>query len=291
MESKYAHIADIILHRRADKTSHSGTNADADTNNRFLVAVAGIPGSGKTTTAQAVARYINNNTEPSNHKTTILSMDGFHLPRATLDKLPNREEAYARRGAPWTFDVDRFLQFMRRLRAWADSGETTNATAASTSKPEPKPRPASFAYESSNQSSTSTPTPSQTERGQEEKQEDVIYAPTFDHSAKDPIENSLKITPDISIVIIEGNYLLLDEPGWRDIAGLVDYKIFVDTDLQEARRRVARRHVQAGIEKTLDDGFRRVDRNDYLNGILVKEKLIPADLVIQSHDTHFVAGV
>ena len=31
-------------------------------------------------------------------------MDGFHLSRAELAALPNPEEAFARRGAPWTFD-------------------------------------------------------------------------------------------------------------------------------------------------------------------------------------------
>ena len=32
-------------------------------------------------------------------------MDGFHLSRSALDALPNRAEAYARRGASWTFDA------------------------------------------------------------------------------------------------------------------------------------------------------------------------------------------
>ncbi|KAF7119066.1 hypothetical protein CNMCM5793_008709 [Aspergillus hiratsukae] len=222
MEAEYTRLAETIRQK-----------ADAHSKKRFLVAVAGIPGSGKTTTAAAVARRLN--AQPSPKHTTLLSMDGFHLPRATLDLLPNREEAYIRRGAPWTFDAARFVQFIRRLRDWADSSAA-----------------------------------------------ETIYAPSFDHKAKDPIENGISITNDMEIVIIEGNYLLLDEPEWREVAALVDYRVFVESDLQEARERVARRHVLAGIEKTLEDGFRRVDSNDYLNAVTIQEKLIAPDMVIHS---------
>ncbi|KAF7169736.1 hypothetical protein CNMCM5623_002388 [Aspergillus felis] len=226
MEAEYTRLAETIRQ-----------NANAHSKKRFLVAVAGIPGSGKTTTAAAVARLLN--AQPSPKHTTLLSMDGFHLSRATLDLLPNREEAYIRRGAPWTFDAARFVQFMRRLRNWADSTPCTSTA-------------------------------------------ESIYAPSFDHEAKDPVENGIAITDDAEIVIIEGNYLLLDEPEWREVAALVDYRVFVESDLQEARERVARRHVLAGIERTLEDGFRRVDSNDYLNAVTIREKLIAPDMVVHS---------
>ncbi|KAF4190137.1 hypothetical protein CNMCM7927_004867 [Aspergillus lentulus] len=224
MEVEYTRLAETIRQK-----------ANAHSKKRFLVAIAGIPGSGKTTTAAAVARLLNTS---SPKRTTLLSMDGFHLSRATLDRLPNREEAYIRRGAPWTFDAARFVQFIRRLRNWADSTPCASA--------------------------------------------ETIYAPSFDHEAKDPVENGIAITDDAEIVIIEGNYLLLDEPEWREVAALVDYRVFVESDLQEARERVARRHVLAGIEKTLADAFRRVDSNDYLNAVTIREKLIAPDLVVHS---------
>jgi pantothenate kinase len=96
------------------------------------------------------------------------------------------------------------------------------------------------------------------------------------------VEDGVTITPDCSIIIIEGNYLLLDDPGWRELAGLVDCRVFVDTDPLEARGRLAVRHLKAGIEKTLEDGYRRVDRNDFLNAISIREKLLAPDIVVKS---------
>ncbi|OQD82979.1 hypothetical protein PENANT_c019G08383 [Penicillium antarcticum] len=173
-------------------------------------------------------------------------MDGFHLSRAALNQLPDPKEAHIRRGAPWTFDVTRFVSFVRQLRTWAD--ETPLAI------------PGSGTWSGA----------------------DILHAPTFDHEAKDPVENGTCITPDASILILEGNYLLLDEPGWQEIAGLADYRVFVDSDPQEVRGRLAQRHLQAGIEKTLEEGYRRVDSNDFLNAILVREKLLTPDMVLTS---------
>ena len=107
MDESYHHLA---------KTIH--TQAASHLKGRFIVAIAGIPGSGKTTTASRVVELLNTEFSPlssSIPRAALLSMDGFHLPRATLDQLPNREEAYIRRGAPWTFDAVAFLEFMKTL--------------------------------------------------------------------------------------------------------------------------------------------------------------------------------
>jgi pantothenate kinase len=38
----------------------------------------------------------------------------------------------------------------------------------------------------------------------------IISAPSFDHGLKDPIKDDIQIPPEANIVILEGNYLLLD---------------------------------------------------------------------------------
>lgn len=224
MEAEYARLAGVIH-----------TNAKSHPKARYLVAIAGAPGSGKSTMAEGVLGHLRKLS--SEIHAAVIPMDGFHFPRRVLDQFPNRKDAYLRRGAPWTFDAARCVDFVQRLRVFAD--------------------------------------------GERDSQE-VLYAPGFSHADKDPVEDAIRITGDCSIIIIEGNYLLLDEPEWRDISGLVDLRIFVQVDLQEARERLARRHVEAGIENCRHDALLRVDRNDYLNGITVQEKLLVPDIVVHS---------
>ena len=50
------------------------------------------------------------------HDHVCYRLPGFHLTRRQLNVLPNPEEAYARRGAPWTFNAGAFLQALLQLR-------------------------------------------------------------------------------------------------------------------------------------------------------------------------------
>lgn len=70
---------------------------------RVLVALAGLPGSGKSTLAARLAASVNAALGPNTM--IALGMDGFHLTQAALRRMPDPDAAFARRGAPWTFDV------------------------------------------------------------------------------------------------------------------------------------------------------------------------------------------
>jgi pantothenate kinase len=69
----------------------------------YLVGIAGVPGSGKTTLCREIAAR-----RPD---AMVVSMDGYHLPRSRLDA-----EGMRRRGALHTFDADAFYADMQRLR-------------------------------------------------------------------------------------------------------------------------------------------------------------------------------
>ena len=45
-----------------------------------------------------------------------------------------------------------------------------------------------------------------------------ILAPSFDHATKDPVEDSIMISSRTRIVIVEGNYTLLNQAPWVDVA-------------------------------------------------------------------------
>ena len=87
---------------------------------RTLLALAGGPGSGKSTAAAAVADRLNKSLGPGT--AAVLPMDGYHLTRATLDAFPDPAAAHARRGAPWTFDAAGFVAAIRAVRPDGEGG-------------------------------------------------------------------------------------------------------------------------------------------------------------------------
>lgn len=81
---------------------------------RILIALAGLPGSGKSTLAAYLAAEVNAIAGPGTM--AALGMDGFHLSKAVLRRMPDPDAAFARRGAPWTFDVPALVTRLHELR-------------------------------------------------------------------------------------------------------------------------------------------------------------------------------
>lgn len=76
---------------------------------RFLVAIAGPPGAGKSTLADNVANALKARGESAE----VLPMDGFHMDNAVLIE----KGLLKRKGVPESFDVRAFLDIVRAVRA------------------------------------------------------------------------------------------------------------------------------------------------------------------------------
>ncbi len=77
---------------------------------RLIVAIAGPPGSGKSTFAEALFAQL---CASVGDAVALFGMDGFHVDNAILDRRGLRD----RKGAPETFDATGYLHALRRLRA------------------------------------------------------------------------------------------------------------------------------------------------------------------------------
>ncbi|KAI1294448.1 P-loop containing nucleoside triphosphate hydrolase protein [Xylaria venustula] len=110
----------------------------------------------------------------------------------------------------------------------------------------------------------------------------TILAPSFDHNLKDPVPDAIRIEPKTEIVIIEGNWLLLDRDPWKQIPEHVDDTWFVDVDPELALHRIARRHLAAGIEDTWEAAMTRAKSNDLRNGDEVRRYLLQAKVRVKS---------
>ncbi|KAH8671465.1 phosphoribulokinase/uridine kinase [Xylariales sp. PMI_506] len=87
---------------------------------RFMIAIAGIPGSGKTTLTKKVTDRLNALHAAENPGSAPIAasvpMDGYHYTRAYLSAMPDPENAHARRGAEFTFDGPSYLKLIQSLR-------------------------------------------------------------------------------------------------------------------------------------------------------------------------------
>ncbi|KAK7245405.1 hypothetical protein RIF29_40248 [Crotalaria pallida] len=73
--------------------------------------------------------------------------------------------------------------------------------------------------------------------------EGSVYVPSFDHGVGDPVENDIFVNLQHKVVIVEGNYLLLEYGIWKEISSLFDEKWFIDIDIDKAMQRVLKRHI------------------------------------------------
>ena len=92
-------------------TEHVNTLAEhllAQEADRYLVAIAGAPGCGKSTLSTELARRLN----AQKRKATVVMMDGFHLDNNILDARGLRP----RKGAPETFDARGFIRMVKALK-------------------------------------------------------------------------------------------------------------------------------------------------------------------------------
>lgn len=196
-------------------------------------------------------------------------MDGYHLTRAQLDALPDPTTAHARRGAPFTFNARAYLELVRRLRR-----------------------------------------PVAPETG-------TVWAPGFDHAVKDPVERGVEVRPSVRIVVFEGNYVGMDDdPGearsaladagspeavralasdedfapqpddacWAVAKALMDQVWYVTVGEDIAKARLANRHLKAGIVKTYEDGVKRAEENDVVNGREIARRKGRVDVVVTSEE-------
>lgn len=184
-----------------------------------------------------------------------VQMDGFHLSRKCLDNFKDPIMAHARRGSPPTFDSNNFLQLCRILSVTSSQNSPPNTSEGNVFDK----IISSF-----------------------RKDIPVISIPGFDHALKDPTTNQFDISNATRILIYEGLYLLYDKENWKEV-----YKTVANTNAlltfmisikeEEIEERVAKRHLESGIVKTLKDGKERFEKNDLLNARLLAENVVASD--------------
>lgn len=110
------------------------------------------------------------------------------------------------------------------------------------------------------------------------RDEDVVYAPSYRRGLEEPIAAAIAVSARTPLVIIEGNYLLLDESPWDPVRRLLDEVWFVAADPVVRRARLVRRHIEFGMDAEAATAW--TEGPDEANALLVDATRARADRVV-----------
>lgn len=111
-----------------------------------------------------------------------------------------------------------------------------------------------------------------------------VAVPVFDREADLARAGAAIIPADTRIVLVEGNYLLLDRAPWSELAPLFDLTIFIDVPMAELERRLLARWRDLG--RSEEEASTWVDGNDLPNARLVIESSRVADILWRNDAAH-----
>ena len=118
--------------------------------------------------------------------------------------------------------------------------------------------------------------------------EDVSF-PVYDRTLHDPVPNVGRILKSQRIVIVEGNYWLLDEDPWRSFYPLFDLHIFLSADTATLVDGLRQRHLKGGKPpQTVEEHIRRVD---LANAARILQHLLPPDIIVHKADSFRISRI
>lgn len=106
-----------------------------------------------------------------------------------------------------------------------------------------------------------------------------VRAPAFDRAVEEPVADAIAVPADCPLVVVEGNYLLLDTPPWREVAALLDECWFVAVPEPVRLTRLIARHVEFG-RSPAEARARATTGPDGANARLVAVSRSRADAVV-----------
>jgi len=108
--------------------------------------------------------------------------------------------------------------------------------------------------------------------------EETIWAPRFDRDLEDSIAASIPVAPEVSLVITEGNYLLLDSMPWATARELIDDVWYIDLAEDLRHERLEARHRRYG--RSPAEAHERTYGSDEANAQLIASTQSAADAIL-----------
>jgi pantothenate kinase len=109
-----------------------------------------------------------------------------------------------------------------------------------------------------------------------------VNFPVYSRRLHEPIPGRGSIDSRHKIVVVEGNYLLMDEGPWRRIRDLFDVRVFISAPREMLVASLTERHQRGG--KTPDAAARHIDAVDIPNARRVGLSLSDAQVLVHKAD-------
>jgi len=109
------------------------------------------------------------------------------------------------------------------------------------------------------------------------------YFPRFDRQMDLAIANAIAVQPGTSVIVVEGNYLLLPSKPWITLRHAFASTVFVSPARDTLHDRLVQRWLNHGLDRPA--AVHRAESNDLPNADLVLEHSTPADLVLSQDDS------
>jgi pantothenate kinase len=106
-----------------------------------------------------------------------------------------------------------------------------------------------------------------------------IAVPVFDRAADLSRGSARIVRASQRLVIIEGNYLLLQREGWRELLPLFDLTVMLRPEIHVIEERLIRRWLDYGFDR--EAATQKARGNDLANAKIILEESAPADITIE----------
>lgn len=105
-----------------------------------------------------------------------------------------------------------------------------------------------------------------------------VFIPVFDRSLELSRAAASVVGPEHRVLLVEGNYLLLDRAPWSRLAPLFDMTVYLDVPFAELEHRLVDRWLSFGFDA--ETARNRALSNDVPNARLVVSQSRPADFSV-----------
>ncbi len=106
------------------------------------------------------------------------------------------------------------------------------------------------------------------------RDEDCVAVPVFDRKIEIARAGARLIPASVPVIIVEGNYLLLNQVPWSRLAPMFDVTVMIEVPEHALRSRLKGRWERLGL--TPPEIAAKLDDNDLPNGRLVRTGSAPA---------------